>query len=78
MPAIVFELMHGRLGTAILRAKGRAGLDVDASPEDIDASPWFYEPGSLAITLTPSQVWHDDETLHRGPRYHWHVERERG
>jgi pimeloyl-ACP methyl ester carboxylesterase len=72
MPAIVHELMRGRLGTAVLRAKGRAGLDVDATPADVDACAWFYEPGSLAVALTPSQAWHDDETFHRGPRYRWH------
>lgn len=76
MPAIVFELMRGRLGTALLRAKGRAGLDADATPEDIEASPWFYEPGSLVGELTPHQAWHDDETLHRAPRYRWHRELE--
>jgi hypothetical protein len=76
MPAIVHELMKGRLGTAILRAKGRAGLDTDAAPADVEASPWFYEPGSLVVQLTPQQAWHDDETLHRAPRYRWHRERE--
>lgn len=71
MPAIVHELMKGRLGTAVLRAKGRAGLDVDATSAEVEASSWFYEPGSLAVALTPAQDWHDDETLHRGPRYRW-------
>jgi pimeloyl-ACP methyl ester carboxylesterase len=72
MPAIVHELMRGRLGTAVLRAKGRAGLDASAPPGDVEASPWFYEVDGLARALTPEQVWHDDETLHRAPRYRWH------
>jgi pimeloyl-ACP methyl ester carboxylesterase len=76
MPAIVHELMKGRLGTAVLRAKGRAGLDADARPAEVEASPWFYEPGSLVVELTPQQAWHDDETLHRAPRYRWHRELE--
>ena len=74
MPAIVHELMRGRLGTAVLRAKGRAGLDVDATAAEVDGAAFFYEPGSLAVALTPSQAWHDDETLHRSPRYRWHIE----
>jgi pimeloyl-ACP methyl ester carboxylesterase len=76
MPAIVHELMRGRLGTAVLRAKGRAGLDNDASAEDVEASGWFYEPGSLVVALTPQQEWLDDDTLHRAPRYRWHLDRD--
>ena len=37
---------------------------------------WFYEPGSLVVALTPQQEWHDDDTLHRAPRYRWHLEAE--
>ena len=74
MPAIVHELMRGRLGTAVLRAKGRAGLDAAATPEEVEASRWFYAPASLAVALTPHQDWRDDETLHRAPRYRWHRE----
>lgn len=72
MPAIVHELMRGRLGTAVLRAKGRARLDAAAAPKEVETSRWFYEDGSLAVALTPQQEWHDDETLHRAPRYRWH------
>jgi pimeloyl-ACP methyl ester carboxylesterase len=74
MPAIVHELMRGKLGTAVLRAKGRAGLDAGAPPEDVEASPWFYRPGSLVLALTPHQSWQDDETLHRAPHFRWHRE----
>ena len=76
MPAVMHELMRGRLGTAVLRAKGRAGLDTAASPDEVEASPWFYEPGGLALALTPRQAWHDDETLHRGSRFTFHIERD--
>ena len=76
MPSIVHELMRGRLGTAVLRAKGRAGLDTAAPASEVEASAWFYEPGALAVALTPQQAWHDDETLHRASRYRWHVERD--
>ena len=74
MPAIVHELMKGRLGTALLRAKGRAGLDADASAELVEASSWFYAPDSLAIALTPEQSWRDEEEIHRAPRYRWRRE----
>jgi pimeloyl-ACP methyl ester carboxylesterase len=76
MPAIVHELMRGRLGTAVLRAKGRAGLEAGAPAAEVESSRWFYAPGSLAIALTPEQAWRDDETLHRAPRYRWHREPE--
>jgi pimeloyl-ACP methyl ester carboxylesterase len=76
MPAIVHELMRGRLGTAVLRAKGRAGLDTTATPEEVEASSWFYDRDSLVVALTPEQRWHDDETFHRAPRFRWHREAE--
>jgi pimeloyl-ACP methyl ester carboxylesterase len=72
MPAIVHELMRGKLGTAVLRAKGRAGLDAPAPPEAVEASRFFYARRSLAIRLTPDQHWRDDEELHRAPHYRWH------
>lgn len=76
MPAIVLELMKGRLGTAVLRAKGRAGLEASASAEEVEASEHFYAPGSLVAALTPRQRWEDHETLHRAPRYRWRIERD--
>ena len=76
MPAIVHELMRGRLGTAVLRAKGRAGLEAGASADEVEASGHFYEPDSLVAALTPQQSWRDDETLHRAPRYRWRIERD--
>ncbi len=76
MPAIVHELMKGRLGTAVLKARLAAGLDHDAERADVDASPTFYDPDALAVALTPRQAWHDDERLHRSPRYRFRVERE--
>jgi pimeloyl-ACP methyl ester carboxylesterase len=76
MPAIVHDLMRGRLGTAVLRARLRGGLDNDAPRSAIEGHPAFYAPDALAVTLTPAQAWHDDERLHRPPRYRWRVERE--
>jgi len=76
MPAILHDLMRGRLGTAVLKARLAAGLDHDATRADIEASPAFYAPDALARTLTPRQTWKDEATLHRAPRYTWHVERD--
>jgi len=74
MPAIVHELMKGRLGTAVLKARLNAGLDGDADRAEIDANRAFYAEDSLAVALTPRQEWHDEEKFHRAPRYRWHRE----
>lgn len=76
MPAIMHELMRGRLGTAVLRARLRAGIDHDADRRELDSSPELYDDDALAVALTPRQEWRDDAQLHRAPRYRWHVERE--
>lgn len=76
MPAILHELMKGRLGTAVLKARLEAGHDHDATRAELERSPLFYDEGALAVTLTPRQEWRDDATLHRAPRYRWHVERD--
>jgi hypothetical protein len=76
MPAIVHELMRGRLGTAVLKARLRAGLDHDAPRQALESSPVFYDPDALAVRLTPQQAWRDDATLHRSPRYRWRIEQD--
>ncbi|MBA2283606.1 MAG: alpha/beta hydrolase [Actinomycetota bacterium] len=75
MPGIVFELMKGELGTAVLRAKLKAGID-SGDRSEIDQSPAFYDPDSLAVALTPHQPWHDDAGLHRKARYTWRIGRD--
>lgn len=69
LPAIMHALMRGRLGTAILRARLRHGLDSDATVDDLEEA--LYEPGALVLELTPRQSFHDTEDLHRPPRYRW-------
>ena len=71
LPAIVHELMKGRLGTAVLKARLARGLDSDATRDEIDAA--MYEPGALVLQLTPTQRYVDVEELHRPPRYRWRV-----
>jgi pimeloyl-ACP methyl ester carboxylesterase len=71
LPAIVHALMRGRLGTAVLRAKLRHGLDVDATDEEVEDA--LYAPGALVRELTPKQRHHDTQDLHRRPRYRWRL-----
>ncbi|MSO86446.1 MAG: alpha/beta hydrolase [Acidimicrobiia bacterium] len=70
LPAIVHELMRGRLGTAVLNAQLRHGIDpVDASDDEVEAA--LYEPNALVLDLTPRQRVHDTQDLHRAPRFAW-------
>jgi pimeloyl-ACP methyl ester carboxylesterase len=71
LPAIMHDLMKGRLGTAVLKARLQHGLDVDATDDEIDAA--MYEPGALVLDLTPKQRFVDVEDLHRPPRYSWRL-----
>ncbi|MFL6204162.1 MAG: alpha/beta fold hydrolase [Acidimicrobiales bacterium] len=72
LPGILHALMRGRLGTAVLKAQLDAGVDpVDATDDEVEAA--LYEPGALALELTPRQRHHDTEDLHRPPRYRWKV-----
>jgi pimeloyl-ACP methyl ester carboxylesterase len=76
MPAIVHELMRGKLGTAVLRKRLECGLDLDAPRRALETCPALYDPDALAVALTPRQDWKDEARLHRAPRYRWHVERD--
>lgn len=71
LPAIMHELMRGRLGTAVLKARLQHGLDVDATDDDIERA--LYEPDALVLELTPRQRFTDTEDLHRPPKYKWKV-----
>jgi pimeloyl-ACP methyl ester carboxylesterase len=75
LPAIMHELMRGRLGTAVLKARLQHGLDVDATDDDIERE--LYAPDALVLELTPRQRFHDHEDLHRPPKYRWKVLRAR-
>jgi pimeloyl-ACP methyl ester carboxylesterase len=72
LPAVMLALMKGRLGTAVLRAKARRGLDTaDATEDQVEAA--LYRPDALVLELTPKQRHHDTEDLHRPPRYRWRL-----
>jgi pimeloyl-ACP methyl ester carboxylesterase len=79
LPGIMLELMRGRLGTAVLKAKIERGIDpADAGHDEVEAA--LYSPGALVIELTPKERFVDTEDLHRPPRYRWrlHAARYRG
>jgi pimeloyl-ACP methyl ester carboxylesterase len=68
LPAIVHELMKGRLGTATLKAMLDAGVDPNgASDDDVEAA--LYAPGARVLALTPTADPVDLPVPHRRPRY---------
>jgi len=72
MPAIMHNLMRGRLGTAVLKVQLERGVDpVGATDDEVEAV--LYAPDALVLELTPRQRFHDTEDLHRPPRYRWKV-----
>jgi pimeloyl-ACP methyl ester carboxylesterase len=72
MPGIMHALMRGRLGTAVLKAQLERGVDpVDATDDDVEDA--LYDTDALVLDLTPRQVHHDVEELHRPPRFDWQI-----
>lgn len=72
LPGIMHQLMRGRLGTAVLKAKLEAGIDPgDTSDDELEAA--LYDEDALVLELTPQQEVHDTEDIHRPPRYSWRV-----
>jgi hypothetical protein len=69
----MLRLMKGRLGTAVLRAQLRGGVDPnDATVDEVEAV--FYDDAALVVRLTPEPGdFHDTEELHRRPRYRFSV-----
>lgn len=73
LPAIMHRLMRGRLGTAVLAAKMRGGIDPNGASMD-DIEKVFYEDESLVQRLTPSlNGFVDRDELHQPPRYRFSV-----
>jgi pimeloyl-ACP methyl ester carboxylesterase len=72
LPAVMFELMKGRLGTARLRAVMAGGVDpAGATPDQVESV--FFEPRALALELTPNEPWDDRPDMHHHPRYRWTI-----
>ncbi len=68
LPAIVAELLDGRLGDAIRAELPAAGADSTEEIEEI-----LYEPDAPILALTPDHTYSEAVTEHRQPRYEWTV-----
>src|SRR3546814_2756212 len=75
LPAIMLELMKGRLGTAVLKTRLDSGVDVDATPDEVEAA--LYGEAALVLELTPRQAFIATAELHRPPRFEWSLHRAR-
>ena len=74
LPAMMHELMKGRVGTSVLRALLRAGVDPNgATDEEIESV--FYEPGAPVLEMTPPLDRVEVGVKHRAPRYRFSYER---
>lgn len=73
LPAIMHRLMRGRLGTAVLSAKLRGGIDPNGASMD-ETERVFYDEASLVQRLTPSlNGFSDRDELHQRPRYRFTI-----
>ncbi|CAN5810757.1 alpha/beta hydrolase [soil metagenome] len=74
LPAIIAELLDGRLGDAIDEAISDAGLDpATATVDDVEEA--LYPEGSAVVAMTPPLGDHLGPVQHRRPRYRWSVVR---
>jgi pimeloyl-ACP methyl ester carboxylesterase len=73
LPAIMHQLMKGRLGTAVLKAELDAGIDPsDATDDEIESV--FFAPSALVARLTPPPGdTADANEVHRRPRYRFSI-----
>jgi pimeloyl-ACP methyl ester carboxylesterase len=68
LPAIVAELLDGRLGAAIRQTITAAGAE---SVDDLEAI--MFEPGAPILEFTPELSFTKLDDSHRRPRYTWKV-----
>jgi pimeloyl-ACP methyl ester carboxylesterase len=68
LPAIVSELLAGRLGAAVREAIGAAGA---SSADELESI--FYEPDAPILALTPTPVTDGAPVVSRSPRYRWTI-----
>jgi pimeloyl-ACP methyl ester carboxylesterase len=68
LPAIVAELLDGRLGQAI-----RDHLDAAGAADLAELDSAFYTPDAPILALTPELTFHRINETHRRPRYTWSV-----
>jgi pimeloyl-ACP methyl ester carboxylesterase len=72
LPAIVGQLLHGRLGDAYRNAIAKAGLDPDRATID-DIERGLYERDAPVLRLTPTLRFDRIDVPRRRPRYKWTV-----
>jgi pimeloyl-ACP methyl ester carboxylesterase len=73
LPAIVAELLDGRLGDAYRDALEDAGLDpLDATVDQVEGA--LYEPGAKILDLTPPLDFEPTLEHRHRPRYQWRVQ----
>ena len=68
LPAIVGELLRGRLGDAIRDRIGAAGAESRDELESI-----FYEPDAPILALTPEAGAAPTGGIHHLPKYRWTI-----
>lgn len=68
LPAIVEDLIVGKLGTAIRAAIGAAGAESVEELEEI-----CFEPDAKVLQLTPELKWTNVDEAHRRPHYTWTI-----
>ncbi|WP_334143743.1 alpha/beta fold hydrolase [Rhabdothermincola sp.] len=68
LPAIVSQLLEGRLGEAIRSHLQAAGAETVEELEEL-----LYAPGAPILALTPDHTYSSETALHRPPRYEWTI-----
>ena len=70
LPAIVEQLLEGRLGTAIRNEMSSAGAGA-GTIDEVEAA--FYEPDAPILAFTPELSYTRINETHRRPRYRWSI-----
>ena len=70
LPAIVAELLHGRLGEAYRNALTDVGLDPDTATVD-QIEEALYDPDAKVLELTPPLDFEPTTARRHRPRYRW-------
>jgi hypothetical protein len=68
LPAIVSQLLEGRLGEAIRSHLQAAGAETVEELEEL-----LYAPDAPILALTPDHTYSSETALHRPPKYEWTI-----
>ncbi|WP_208029669.1 alpha/beta fold hydrolase [Rhabdothermincola sediminis] len=68
LPAIVSQLLEGRLGEAIRSHLQTAGAETVEELEEL-----LYAPDAPILALTPDHTYSSETALHRPPKYEWTI-----